>query len=111
MANIKKIEGKTGVSYKITVTMGRTKTGKRIRHYQTFTPPPGMSERKAQKEAEKLAIKFEEELRMASSRIIRLRLPNMRRTFWRFGAKTGSNDRLVRGMRDCWCESMLRSAA
>lgn len=64
MANIKKIEGKTGVSYKITVTMGRTKTGKQIRHYQTFTPPPGMSERKAQKEAEKLAIKFEEELRM-----------------------------------------------
>ena len=64
MANVKKIEGKTGVSYKITVTMGRTKTGKQIRHYQTFTPPPGMSERKAQKEAEKLAIKFEEELRM-----------------------------------------------
>lgn len=29
MANIKKIEGKTGVSYKITVTMGRTKTGNR----------------------------------------------------------------------------------
>ena len=38
MANIKRIDGKTGVSYKITVTRGRDSSGKQIRHYMTWTP-------------------------------------------------------------------------
>lgn len=38
MANIRKIEGKNGVSYKITVSMGRTREGKQLRHYKTFAP-------------------------------------------------------------------------
>lgn len=42
MANIKRIDGKTGVSYKITVTRGRDSSGKQIRHYMTWTPPAGM---------------------------------------------------------------------
>lgn len=43
MANIRKIEGKTGVSYKITVTSGRDSAGKQIRHYKTWTPDHGYS--------------------------------------------------------------------
>ena len=42
MANIKRIDGKTGVSYKVTVTRGRDSSGKQIRHYMTWTPPAGM---------------------------------------------------------------------
>lgn len=99
MANIKKIEGKTGVSYKITVTMGRTKTGKQIRHYQTFTPPPGMRSAKRRKKPKSWRSSSRKSCAWASSRIIRLRLRNTRRTFWRSGVKTGSSDRLVHGMR------------
>ena len=62
MANIKRIEGKTGVSYKITVTRGRDSSGKQIRHYKTWVPPVGMSEKRAEKEALRLAVQFEEEI-------------------------------------------------
>ena len=60
MASIRKLEGKGGISYKITVTEGRRSDGKQIRHYMTYTPPKGMSESKARKEAEKLAAQFEQ---------------------------------------------------
>ena len=62
MATVKKLEGKSGVSYKITVSSGRDSTGKQIRHYKTWTPPTGMSSAKADKEAQKAAIQFETEL-------------------------------------------------
>ena len=45
MANIKKIEGKTGTSYKITVTQGRDSTGKKIRHFKTWKPDRPMTAR------------------------------------------------------------------
>lgn len=64
MANIRKVVGKSGVSYKITVSLGRDKSGKQLRHYKTFVPPAGMTEKKAGKEAQKIAIQFEEELRL-----------------------------------------------
>lgn len=59
MANIKKIVGKTGTSYKITETKGRDSTGKQIRHYKTWTPPQGMTNRQADKAAQKAAFEFE----------------------------------------------------
>ena len=62
MATVKKLEGKSGVSYKITVSSGRDSTGKQIRHYKTWTPPAGMSLTRADKEAQKVAIQFETEL-------------------------------------------------
>ncbi len=64
MANIRKIHSKSGISFKITVSMGRNDEGKQVRHYKTFVPPEGMNERRAEKEAEKVALKFEEELRL-----------------------------------------------
>lgn len=62
MASIKKVTGKNGVAYKITVYEGRTSNGKQIRHYTTYTPPPGMREVRAEKEAVRVAAQFEEKL-------------------------------------------------
>ena len=38
MASIKRIEGKNGVAYKITVTHGTDHTGKQVRHYKGQFP-------------------------------------------------------------------------
>jgi integrase len=62
MANIKRIEGKTGVSYKITVAKGRDSNGKQIRHYTTWTPPQGMGEKRAEKEVQKIALQYETQI-------------------------------------------------
>lgn len=59
MASIRRIEGKGGVSYKITVTRGRDSDGKQLRHYLTWTPPAGMTGKRAEKEAQKAAYEFE----------------------------------------------------
>lgn len=62
MANIKKIDGKNGVSYKITVTSGRDADGKQVRHYQTWRPAPGMTERQIEKAVQKAAFEFEQQI-------------------------------------------------
>ena len=64
MANIRKMVGVDGrISYKITVSHGRDAQYRQLRHYKTFTPPPGWSEKRAEKEAQKVALQFEEEVR------------------------------------------------
>ena len=62
MASIKKIEGKGGVSYKITVSMGRDAHDKQIRHYKTWRPDRPMTERQIEKAVQKVAYEFEREL-------------------------------------------------
>lgn len=62
MANIRKIEGKNGTSYKITVTRGRDSNGKQIRHYLTWTPEPKMTKRQIEKELQKAAFEFEKNI-------------------------------------------------
>lgn len=63
MASIKKIVGKNGgLSYKITVSHGLDRQGRQVRHYMTYTPPPNMKETRADKEAAKVALQFEEKL-------------------------------------------------
>lgn len=62
MASIKKIQGKGGVSFKITVTTGRDKQGKQIRHYMTWKPPRPMTARQMEKEAQRVASDFERDL-------------------------------------------------
>ncbi len=59
MANIERIEGKTGVSFRITVAGGVDYTGKRIRHRTTWKPAPGMTERQMQKAVQRAAADFE----------------------------------------------------
>ena len=62
MANIKRIDGKTGVSYKITVTSGRNTDGKQVRHYLTWRPAPGMTDRQIEKAVQKAAFEFEQQI-------------------------------------------------
>lgn len=63
MANIRKIEGKTGTSYKITVFAGRDAEGKQIRHFKTWTPAQSMTEKQMQKEVQRIAFEFEEAIK------------------------------------------------
>lgn len=62
MASIRKINGKKGVTYKITVSMGRTWDDKQIRHFKTWKPDKKMTERQADKEAQRVAYEFEKAL-------------------------------------------------
>lgn len=64
MASIKKIEGKEGVSYKITVSMGRDAQDRQIRHYKTWKPDRAMTARQMEKEVRKVAYEFERELEL-----------------------------------------------
>lgn len=64
MANIKKIDGKNGVTYKITITKGRDLEGKQVRHYRTWKPEPGMTERQINKEVQRAALDFEREIEL-----------------------------------------------
>lgn len=64
MANIKRIDGKTGPAYKITVTTGRDMDGKQVRHFKTWRPAPGMTERQMEKAAQKAALEFEREIEL-----------------------------------------------
>lgn len=59
MATIEKITGKTGTSYRITVSGGFDITGKRIRHRTTFKPTPGMTDRQIQKAVQRAVADFE----------------------------------------------------
>lgn len=59
MATIEKITGKTGSSYRITVSGGFDTQGKRIRHRTTYKPTPGMTERQIQKAVQRAAADFE----------------------------------------------------
>ncbi len=89
MANIRKVVGKSGVSYKITVSLGRDKNGKQLRHYKTFVPPAGMTEKKAGKEAQKIAIQFEEELRLGFQPDNRITFAEYANYFMKTRQKTG----------------------
>ena len=63
MPNIRKRTNKDGsFSYKITVTKGRDANGKQIRHFMTFSPAPNMTEKKAEKEAQRAAFAFEKQI-------------------------------------------------
>ena len=62
MAHIQKIDGKNGVSYKITVHHGTDQAKKKVRHYRTWKPTPGMTERQIEKAVQKAAADFEREI-------------------------------------------------
>ena len=64
MANIRKIEGKNGVSYKITVFSGTDTQGRQVRHYRTWKPEPGMTARQIEKAVQRAAMEFERELEL-----------------------------------------------
>ena len=59
MATIEKITGKTGTTYRISVSGGFDTSGKRIRHRTTYKPAAGMTERQIQKAVQRAAADFE----------------------------------------------------
>ena len=67
MANIKKIDGKNGPSFKITVAHGFDVTGKQVRHFRTWRPAPGMTERQINRAVQKAAMDFEREIEQGYS--------------------------------------------
>ena len=64
MANIRKVEGKTGTAYKITVFSGTDAEGRQVRHYRTWKPEPGMTARQIEKAVQRAAVDFERELEL-----------------------------------------------
>ena len=62
MATIKRIEGKRGVSYQITVHCGYDLSYHKVRHYKTWRVPDGWSEKRAEREAQKIAFEFEQQI-------------------------------------------------
>lgn len=63
MASIKKIQGKKGISYKISVYMGKSKKGKVQTKSMTWKPEPNMTVKQIEKELVKLSLSFEEEIK------------------------------------------------
>lgn len=59
MATIEKITGKTGISYRITVSGGFDTSGKRIRHRMTYKPTTGITARQIEKAVQRAAADFE----------------------------------------------------
>lgn len=64
MASIRKIEGKNGISYKITVSLGRDAMDKQIRHYKTWKPDKPMTARQMEKEVQRVAYEFERSIEL-----------------------------------------------
>lgn len=62
MPHIEKKTLKSGFSYRITVSGGFDCNGKRIVHKKTWKPPQGMTERQADKQANKEAVLFEQSI-------------------------------------------------
>lgn len=62
MATIQKHEGKRGTSYKITVSVGRDAKYKQVRHFMTWKPPQGMPAREVNRELQRVAAEFEQDI-------------------------------------------------
>ena len=99
MATIEKIAGKTGTTYRISVSGGFDTAGKRIRHRMTYKPTPGMMERQIQKAVQRAAADFERSIEQGYA------LDN-RQSFAEYAAyvidlkeRTGTKHRTVAGYR------------
>lgn len=79
VATITKIHGKTGLSFKITVHCGYDELYRKRRHYKTYRPPATWSEQRAGREAQRVAVEFENSIRQG------FRLDN-RKTFAEYAA-------------------------
>lgn len=67
MASITKINGKRGVSYKITVSNGYDATGKKLRATTTYRPNPTQTLRQQKKALEKFVYEFEQKVKNGCS--------------------------------------------
>ena len=63
MASVRAIQNKSGISYKIEVSNGYDKNGKKIRYTTTFVPEKGVNEKQRERQAWIYAAKFEEQMK------------------------------------------------
>ncbi len=64
MANIERIPGKNGDTYRITVAGGFDTNGKRIRHRETYKPAPGMTPKQIEKAVHRFAMDYERSIEL-----------------------------------------------
>lgn len=100
MASIRKIEGKNGVSYKITVTKGRDHNGRQIRHYLTWTPEPKMTARQIEKAVQKAAFEFEQKIEKGFEVDSRQTFSEYARYVIRLKERTGKKRRTIESYTD-----------
>lgn len=79
MATIKK----QGNGYKITVSNGYDIHGKQIREHMTWVPEPGMTPRQVQKELNRQAVLFEEDVHCSTTRSGNIRLVDFTDIFFK----------------------------
>jgi len=72
-----------GRGYKITVTNGTDINGKKIRAHMTWTPPLGMTPRQTEKELQRQAVLFEEQVRHTITQDSNIRLVDFTERFLR----------------------------
>ena len=99
MAHIEKKMGKRGLSYRFIVSAGFDCNGKRIFHKKTWRPAPNMTEKQADKAANREAILFEQSIAQGYS-------PDNRQTFAEYAeyvldlkARAGKKHRTISGYR------------
>lgn len=64
MATIEKRQGKSGVSYRITVACGLAANREQVRHRMTWKPEPGMTARQEQKALQRAVADFERNIEL-----------------------------------------------
>ena len=99
MATIEKLTGKTGTTYRITVSGGFDTSGKRIRHRMTYKPEQGMTARQTEKAVQRAAANFERSIEQGYAL-------DDRRTFAEYATyvidlkeRTGTKHRTIAGYR------------
>lgn len=63
MASIQKMNGKRGLSYRIIVSDGYDENYKKVRHIKNWRAPEGWSDKRAEKEVQRVACEFETQIR------------------------------------------------
>ena len=77
--SISRIQNKSGLSFKLTISAGRTLEGKQIRYYETYVPDSGMTEKQALKEARRLEADLEKRIKEGFA-------PDARMSFYGYAA-------------------------
>ena len=106
MATIKK----QGKGYQITVSAGYDINGRQIRKYLTWVPEPGMTKRQLEKELNRQAVLFEEQVRDGNICDGSIRFKEFSELFMQRHANPNLRKRHPTSIRLSWCASIRRSA-
>ena len=99
MAHIERITGKTGISFRISVSGGVDTSGRRIRHRMTYKPTPGMTPRQIEKAVQRAAADFERSIEQGYALDNRLTFAEYAAYVIDLKERTGTKHRTVAGYR------------